>query len=101
MDETKMIHAIEEYLFDLGEPEPGWPTKEFERVAYSRWAADEILRFVLSHLDWTPMKSVEVFKCQVGKYAQVKTNHEDADYIFEIAYHVASDISDILYAMNY
>ena len=91
MDETNMIHAIQEYIFNIGEPES----------IYSRWAADEILRFVLSHLEWTPMRSVEEYKCLVGKRAAIKTNHEDADYIFEVAYSVACDISDILYAMSY
>lgn len=101
MDETRMINAIREYIADLGEPEPGWPAKEFNRVSYSSWAATEILAMVLAHADWTPMRAVEEFKTMVAPYGWRNTYNTDANEIFRTAYQVACDISDILYAMNY
>lgn len=100
-DDTNMINAIKEYIYNIDEPECWWPKSEFNRVSYKKWAANEVLIFVLSHTDWTPTRSVEEFKYAMAKYMYKPTYQQDVTEIFSIAYETADDISDILTAMLY
>lgn len=100
-NDERQIRAIVDYIHNLPEPESRWPEKEFVKASYTLWAANEILVAVLNNTEWTPMRSVEEFKCLVGKYAQKVTPYDDRGMIFNIAYDVATDISDILYGMIY
>lgn len=95
-----IINMIVEYRESLGEPTSSWPEMEFDKVAYSRWAADEIIINILAHTDWTAMRSVEDFRGRVEKYMCIVTNYSEANFIFDIAYEVACDIIDILNAME-
>jgi hypothetical protein len=98
--DRSVINAIVEYRENLGELASSWPEMEFDRVAYSRWAADEIIINILSHTDWTPMQATEDFRGRVEKHMCVVTNFSEANFIFDIAYDVACDIIDILIAME-
>ena len=98
-DDERMIQAIREYWFDLGDPMSSWPKDEFERVAYSKWAVDEILTLFFDNVDWTPLRATEEFKYIMGTYMCRSTNFTEINHIFEIAYRAASDISDILMGM--
>lgn len=100
MSDRTAINMIVEYRENLGEFISSWPEIEFDRVAYSRWAADEIIMHILSHTDWTPMKAVLDFKGIVEQYMCIPTNFSEANFIFDIAYDVACDIVDILVAME-
>lgn len=99
VSDKRQIRVIIEYLNNFPDPQITWPKKEFERVSTSRWATNEILVFVLSHTDWTVMKSVECFKKKVSRYARRMIRYEEVSEIFDTAYEVACDISDILNAM--
>lgn len=100
-DDLNMINAIKAYVYDIGEPEYGWPKSEFNRVSYTKWAANEVLIFVLAHTDWTPIRSVEEFKYLMAKFMYKPTHRTEVTEIFRTAYDVADDISDILTAMVY
>ena len=99
-NDEHMIRVLIEYIEDIGEPNSNWPTHDFEKVSYSRWAAEQILATILAHPEWTPMRSVEEFKNLVGKFASKPTHKTDATFIFRTAYDVATDVSDIFYAMT-
>lgn len=99
MDDERQIRVIIEYINNLPEPESRWPKREFDKASFTLWAANEILVRVLANRYATPMRTVEEFKCQVGKYAQKPTPYDDRSFIFETAYNVATDISDIIYGM--
>ena len=99
--DERQIRVIIDYINNLPTPESRWPEKEFLKASYTLWAANEILVYALSDMENTPFRSVEEFKCMVGKFAQKPTPYDDRSYIFEIAYDVATDISDILYGMIY
>ena len=98
-DEEKMIQALREYWFDLGEPVSSWPESEFKRVAYSRWAVDEILQLMWENNGWSVLRAAEEFKSKIYNKAIASTNYSEIKQIFDIAYGAAVDISDILIAM--
>lgn len=103
-DEERQVQAITEFYHSFGEPAFSWPELEFERVAYSRWAIEEILVMVYSHLDWTPMRAVEEFKNLMRDYANMTFEKDfgrgKMNFVFETAYDAACDVSDILLAMG-
>lgn len=96
------IRAIREYIFNLQEPSRLWPKGDFMVASIELWAANDILIYVLSHNDWTVMRSVETY-ANVMQYAykNCKDKCNASAQIISISYKVAQDITDILYAMNY
>lgn len=97
--DQRMVNAIREYRASLSDPEKNWPDSEFDRLSYYRWGLDEILCNVLAHPEWTVIRAVEDMKDQFYKFSMVSTSFYEANYIFEVAYNAASDMSDILNAM--
>lgn len=95
-----MIQAIKEYWFDLDTYTNEWPNSEFQKMSYSRWAVDEILTLIRDHPQWSPVRAVEEFRKTVTEYYNIPTHHDDVRKIFNIAMSTASDISDILTAMQ-
>ena len=63
--DSRVVSAIEEYMFDLFEPGRNWPKYEFRKRSYGRWAAEEILKSIQHHADIPPMQIVEEFGGQV------------------------------------
>ena len=98
-DDERMMLIIREYRADLGEPTYKWPDMEFEKNAYARWATDELMLFIKLHMDQPIMWSIETFKSMMARYMCRSTNYSEANFIFEIAYEVTCDISDIIEAM--
>jgi hypothetical protein len=94
-----MINVIREYIACQNDPLPRWPEMEFDKTSYSRWAATEVLVHVLSHPEWTVIRSVEDINDRFLKYACDTFHISEANFIFEIAHETASNILDILYAM--
>lgn len=97
--DERQIRAIIEYIEDIGEPQERWPKKEFEMVAYSKWAADTILTEALAHPDMTPVRVVEEFKYKMSKLIHIHPEYPEVQLIFQSAYDTATDIGDILIAM--
>lgn len=99
-DDDRMIRVIKEYAYSyLDHLSADWPESEFKRVAYSRWAVNEILALIYLNPSWTPMRAVEEYKSMVESFYLMPTNYKDMEEIFNIAFSVASDLSDILEAM--
>ena len=101
-DDERQIRVIIDYISEyLPEPQSTWPKKEFERVAYCRWAANEILKSLYNNPNWTAIRVVEEFKCQMGNYIMKSksTHFPEASIHCEYAYEVACDIEEILMAM--
>lgn len=101
--DERQINAIIEYMDNVPIPTSNYPDGLFRDHSYTRWAAEELLIYVLAHNDWTVMKSVESFKKKMRHYSEISMNsHYGCDIapIFDFAMIVANDISDILYAMS-
>lgn len=99
-DDQRMINVIVEYIGNLPEPTSSWPPGYFKAASYEKTAANELLAMVLAHPEWTVIRSVEEFKDMVSDFIRKATYYEDVTYMFEVAYEVASNISDILMAMT-
>ena len=98
-DDERVKFIIREYRANLGEPTYTWPHMDFDKFAYSRWAAEMIENYVFAHEhEWTAFRSVEEFKNLMGKY-MCRSNYSEVNFIFEIAYETACDISEIILAM--
>ena len=94
------VDVIISWRADLNEPNPSWPKRDFENISYSIWAADEIIGMMISHIDWTPGKTIEEFKYQMNRGMKTYMRFPDIQRIFEIGYSAAENISEILYAMD-
>lgn len=96
----RIISVIEEYMFDLFEPGRNWPKYEFRKRSYGRWAAEEILKSIQRHPDISPMRTVEEFVRMTDEFSGIKHDERNDSFIFSVAHDVATDILDILRAMN-
>lgn len=98
--EERAIYAIQEYRYDINHPSSNWPAYYFTQASYSRWAAEEIIIYILSHVNLTPIEAVEEFRDLMEDYATRDRYDKQNSYIFSVAYDVATDIYDILLAMT-
>lgn len=101
--DERQINAIIDYMNRVPIPTSSYPVGVFEDCSYTRWAAEEILIFVLAHTDWPVMKSVEIFKKKMSKFSRMASCDNygcNIAQIFDIAWRTAVDISDIIYAMS-
>ncbi len=99
--DNRVVSAIEDYIFDLTDPQRNWPKYYFKEVSFSRCAAREILELVkrTSSLQ----KSIDVisdFSVKMKNFASLDHDVKDDAQIFAVAYKVATDILDILNAMK-
>lgn len=99
MDE-RVIFVIQEYMYDLFEPGRNWPKYEFCKRSYARWAASEILKCIQKNQNIPPIKVVEDFEHKTDEYSGVDHDDRNDSFIFYVAHDVATDILDILRAMN-
>ena len=91
------IAAIRTYVDNLmSEPLVLWPHRYFEQQSYSRWAANEILSYVLHHLGMSPITAVEEFANLMDEYS---CKNQFSSFGFSVAHDVAMDILDMLLAM--
>lgn len=99
MDE-RVIFVIQEYMCDLFEPGKTWPKYEFCKRSYARWATAEILKCIQTNQNISPITVVEDFVRKTGEYSGVDHDDRNDSFIFFVAHSVATDIWDILRAMN-
>lgn len=98
--DNRVIAAIEDYIFDLFEPNRNWPKYEFCKRSYARWAATEILNSVKRHPYISPYQLVEDFARKTDTFSGLDHDERNDGFIFLVAHNVATDILDILRAMN-
>ena len=94
--DSRVISVIEDYMFDLFEPGRNWPKYEFRKRSYGRWAAEEILKSIQHHQDISPMEFVR----RTDEFSGIEHDERNDSFIFSVAHDVATDILDILRAMN-
>lgn len=98
--DNRAILAIEDYMFDLFEPGRNWPRYEFRKRSYGRWMAEEILKSIKSHPDIWPIQIVEEFVRKTDEFSGIEHDERNDSFIFSVAHDIATDILDILRAMN-
>lgn len=99
MDE-RAISAIEDYMFDLFEPGRNWPKYEFSKRSYERWTAKEILKRIQQHPEIPAINLVEEYVRMTDEFSGIEHDERNDSFIFSVAHDVATDILDILRAMN-
>ena len=99
MDE-RVISAIEDYMFDLFEPGRNWPKYEFNKRSYERWAAKEILKRIQQHPEIPAINLVEEYVLMTDEFSGIEHDERNDSFIFSVAHVVATDILDMLRAMN-
>ena len=70
---------------------------EDEKILH-KWAANEILVYILSHLNLTAIQAVLDFSDRMREYMDL---NKETSYIFEIAYSVACTIYGILISSGF
>lgn len=98
--DSRVISVIEEYMFDLFEPGRNWPKYEFRKRSYGRWAAEEIIKSIQRYQDISPMLVVEEFVRRTDEFSNIEHDERNDSFIFSVAHEVATDILDILRAMD-
>lgn len=99
MDE-RAIFAIKEYMYDLFEPARNWPDYEFRKRSYARWAAAEILKCIQKQPNRPSIEVVKDFVRKTDDFSGIEHDNRNDSFIFYVAHDVATDILDILRAMN-
>lgn len=98
--DNRVIGAIEEYIFDLPEPARDWPKYEFLKRSHEIWAATEILSIIKRHPHISPYHLVEEFAYKTDGFSGIDHDDRNNSFIFSTAHDVATDILDILRAMD-
>lgn len=99
--DNRVVSAIEDYIFDLTDPQRNWPEHYFRQASFSRCAGGEILRLVkrTSSLQES-IDMVADFSVKMKDFASLDHADKKDAQIFSVAYEVATDILDILNAMK-
>ena len=98
--DSRVISVIEDYMFDLFEPGRNWPKYEFNKRSYERWAAKEILKRIQQHPEIPAINLVEEYVLMTDEFSGIEHDERNDSFIFSVAHDVATDILDILRAMN-
>lgn len=95
--DIRAISILQEYIADMPEPRKKCKKQVFLQETYSRWAAEEILKYIQENESRPPVAVVEEFKDRMNHYSLMNRN---SSYIFSVAYDIAMDILDIFLAMS-
>ena len=99
--DNRVVSAIEDYIYDLTDPQRNWPVYYFKQISFSRWAAGEILKLVKRTLSLhESLDVVSDFSIKMKNFALMDHDDKDDARIFYVAYEVGTDILDILNAMK-
>lgn len=67
----------------------------YKEREYKYQAANDILNYLNNHRDWEPLNAIEEFRYTMDTLATA-TKSSKKNYMFSVAYDVATDILDML-----
>lgn len=77
-------------------PKTYWmDSTKFAYRSYQKWALDEIRLYLLIRSDQNPIERIEDFRYQMD-VAATRATTDSCNFMFSIAYDVASDVLDVL-----
>lgn len=92
----QVILIIEDYIFDITEPQRSWDKHWFKEVSYQRWAGNELLNRVREKPEQDPVAIISDFAIKARNFA-IKDHSDKGDrQIFDIAYEMATDLLEIM-----
>lgn len=99
--DNRVVSAIEDYIYDLTDPQRSWPKYYFRQRSFSRYAAGEILTLVKKASSFQEsIDAVTDFGIKMKSFAIMDHDDKNDAQIFSVAYEVTTDILDILNAMK-
>lgn len=91
----QVILIIEDYIFDITEPQRSWDKHWFKEVSYQRWAGRELLDRVRRNPTQDPIDIISDFAVKTGKFSAKDYRDKEDRQIFSVAYEMATDILEI------
>lgn len=94
-DLNTALEIIQNYIDEcLFEPKINWPEYEFDKRSSERWAANELMLYLMQHWDEAPVTSLIIrFMGRMDVFSEVKEDTPPS-YRFIIA---RDTVEDILY----
>lgn len=89
---------VQDYIYELKEPQSNLPRGMFEQRSYSIWAAEEILKAIKNDGTESSVAVVEDFIKKMDQFSRI---NPDTSRIFSIAYDISQDILDLLLDVLY
>lgn len=101
MSDEQIMSIIKEFRAGMPVPSsPKWPDIEFDKAAYSLWAADELIMYIQDHREIGVYKAIYAFKDMMLDYSCVLTHYSDANFMFDVAHDLVESILDVLAAAS-
>ncbi|MCM1090083.1 MAG: hypothetical protein NC413_04515 [Muribaculum sp.] len=91
----QVILIIEDYIFDITEPQRNWDKHWFKEVSYQRWAGNELLNRVRRNPDKDPIDVISDFVIKTREFSSKDHGDKEDRQIFSVAYEMATDILEI------
>lgn len=89
------LETLEKFINEnLFMPNVRWPTYEFDKRSYERWAAKEALDRVM-HSDLDPITVLQTFSNELHNY-ELEANDPSVRMIFEAAYDTVEEMGALL-----
>lgn len=79
---------------ELFMPSVRWPTYEFDKRSYERWAATEAINRIM-HSDLSPIDILQRFLNQLHNY-EMESEDPNVRMIFESAYNIIEQMGSLL-----
>ena len=96
----QVILIIEDYIFDITEPQRNWDKHWFREVSYQRWAGRELLNRVRRNPEKDPIDVISDFVIKTREFSSKDYEDKEDRQIFSIAYEMATDILEITRCLN-
>lgn len=96
----QVILIIEDYIFDITEPQRNWDKHWFREVSYQRWAGNELLNRVRRNPEKDPIDVISDFVIKAREFSSKDYEDKEDRQIFGIAYEMATDILEIIRCLN-
>ena len=97
---AQVILIIEDYIFDITEPQRNWDKHWFREVSYQRWAGNELLNRVRRNPEKDPIDVISDFVIKTREFSSKDYEDKEDRQIFSIAYEMATDILEITRCLN-
>ena len=91
----QVILIIEDYIFDITEPQRSWDKHWFKEGSYQRWAVREHLDRVRRNQAQDPIDNISEFAEKKCKFSAKDYGDKEDRQIFSVAYEMATDILEI------
>lgn len=87
------VFNLENALAELPEPRGSTKSLYFKQSVYTRWATEDVFKYIDSHPEWNTITAIEHYITIVDKFIYTSTTFE-MSWIFSIAKDTADYLRD-------